>query len=265
MRTGSWLSVATALALTLAGCDGDKTWGAGPPPVQGGGGHGGATGGDEADAEVPPIGGDGGTGNAVSGVVCEVADVRFPDSCTPVARAGLLVALESTSGMAIDATMTLAGGAFSLPRPTQDTVWLTVSDPVHTYHFGAQVLAILAENPAAVRVRVIKNAYYDAMIAGSMAVHTDGNGVVLLHLVHGETPLAGAVIGPFRGAQAYYDQGDPVAFTLQTPTTTTGFAVWFDVPKSLNEHYNVTLPGAPAVAHVGSAYPDAVTFLSDVQ
>lgn len=264
MRTGWWISGVTALALILAGCDGDKSWGAGVPPV-GGGSHGGSSGPTEADAEVPPIDEDGGAGNVVRGVVCAVADVRFPDSCVPVAREGLIVGLESTTGSPIDTATTLAGGTFSMPRPTQDTVWLTISDPVHTYHFGAQVLEVVVQGTRPVRVPVIKDDYYNAMLAASMAVHADGHGVVFLHLVHGETPLAGAVIGPFRGAPAYYEHGDPAAFTLQTPTTTTGFAAWFDVPKSLKEKYNVTIGGAPPTAHLGSAYPDAVTFLSDVQ
>ena len=263
MRTGSWLSAATVLALILAACDGDKTWGAGQPPV-GGGNHGGSTGETEADAEVPPIGDDGGAAPAVSGVVCEVVDVRFPGNCTPVGRADLVVGIEDTTGSPLDTTMTLAGGAFSMPKPTVDTVWLTISDPMHIYHFGAQVVPIQVMGASGVAVPVIKNGYYDSIIAASMAIQNTGNGVVMLHLEHGDTPLANAVLGPLRGATAYYDRmGDSVTFSTQTPTTTTGFAVWFDVPPALNANYNVTVGGV-ITPHVGSAYADAVTFLSDV-
>jgi hypothetical protein len=266
MRTGSWLSAATVLALTLAACNGgDKTWGAGVPPVTGGT-PGGSTGGDEADAEVPPIGGDGGVDNKVNGVVCEVVDVRFPGNCAPIARAGLLVGLESTTGTPIGTTMTLAGGAFSMPRPTEDTVWLTISDPDSTYHFGAQVLELVIQGSRSVQVPVIQAGYYDDIHVASLVTPIGGSGLVLLHLVHGETPLANAVVGPFRGATAYYDQmDDRAAFSPQTPTTSTGFAVWFNVPKSLKERYNVTvMAGGEPTPHLGSAYPDAVTFLSDV-
>jgi hypothetical protein len=264
MRTGSWLSLATVLALILAGCDDGKTWGAGAPPT-GGGSHSGSTGG-EADAEVPPIGEDGGSSTTLTGRVCEVTDVRFPGSCATIARAGLLVGLESTTGTPIGNTMTLAGGTFSIARPSQNTVWLTVSDPLLVYHFGAQVLEVVPQGSRPVQLPVIQDGYYDDIHVASLVTPSGGSGLVFLHLVHGETPLANAVVGPFRGATAYYDQmGDRAAFSLQTPTTTTGFAAWFNVPKSLKESYNVTVPGGAApTTHAGSAYPDAVTFLSDV-
>jgi hypothetical protein len=264
MRTGGWLSGATILALTLVACDGDKTWGAGPAPVNGGGHHGGGTGGTQADADVPPIGGDAGSADKITGTVCDVADVRSPGACTAVARAGLIVGLEKTTGQPIATAMTVAGGGFTLAKPVEDTVWLTVSDPMHVYHFGAQVLPILVQGTNGLRAPVIKDDYYNDIHAGSQVVPQGGNGLVFLHLEHGDTPLADAVIGPFHGATAYYDRmGDAIHFSEQTPTTSSGFAVWFNVPPSVGDRYNVTV-GDVITQHVGAAYADAVTFLSDV-
>ena len=61
------------------------------------------------------------------------------------ARAGMLIGLETTAGAQLGTALTTAAGTFSIAKPDADTVWLTISDPMDVYHFGAQLLPILVQ------------------------------------------------------------------------------------------------------------------------
>jgi hypothetical protein len=258
MRSGSWL---WAIVLVASACDGSK-FGPGEPPVIGGQGGGGVPG-DEPDAE--PVLGDGGVSGGLSGVVCSVADVRVPDTCVPIQRKGLLVGLEGLDHTPLDNVETDDQGRFTMAKPAKvDTVWITVSDPLKVYHFGATLHPLLVGSNAGLQERVILNSTYDGILASSLVNVASGHGVVFLRLVHGEAPLAGAVLGPLLGVDAYYDATDnPQAFSTVTPTKSTGFAAWFDVPPTNSARYQVTV-GSVVTQHTAFAFADAVTFITDV-
>jgi hypothetical protein len=260
----------TALALTLvaslAACNGTAGYGPGEPP--GPGGHsGGSTGGGDDDADGGTvIGADGGIPNGVNGFACTVADVRKPGDCDRQALAGLTVHLEDLAGNVLAMTTTSSNGAFSFEHPAAQLVWVVVEDPDDTYHRGAQRVGIVNGQESKVTVPIITEAYYDSILAASGQAVAPANGLVFLRLLHDDVPVEGATIGELVGQPAFYDgPGDGSHFTMVLPTTTTGFAAWFDVmPQgAASVTYNVTV-GTSVTQHVGYSYAGAVTFLSDV-
>jgi hypothetical protein len=251
MRTGWWLP---CVAILLLGCEEQPGFPAGAPPGTGTGT------GSPIDADV---GDDDGGVSSLSGRVCELTDLRLPDECTPLARAGLVVTLAKPGGAVVAQEPTDADGRFVLGKPAGlARVLVEVDDPEQEFHKSAKLVALAGTNR--VDLPMITQAYFDDLHMASLVDPEPGTGLVTVHLVKDNAPYAGVTLGALAGQNAYYDgRDDPLFFDVQGPTTERGFAIWFNVPPAGSRTYQVIQPSGATTVRNASASADAVTFLQE--
>ena len=251
------LSLLAALALTGCADDGPG-FGAGTPPGGGGPTMGG---GNRIDAG---IGGDGGNGLAIRGTVCEVTDVRHPEGCTVVAQAGLSVKVAKIDGVTVIGTTTTdATGRWQVAANTSaTTAVVVVEDTVQKKLFkGATKFTVAGNGSAEVTTFMINKGTMDDIVQSSNAVALDpALGVVVVHVVDGDTPITDGVADALGNQPAYYENGQALGFSQQPPTGENGFVIWFNVQPSPGKMFNVVLGDGSSVAGSALVAANAITF-----
>ncbi len=248
------LGATVAAVLALAACDGGTGFRAGEPP--GGGPPSGMIPGPDAGPDN-----DGGGPATITGFVCDVADIRMKDACSRLEMDGLEVSIVNTTVQ----TTTDVAGRFSLPTPPGvNAVILAVRDPAGQYHTGATVVTFAGGGASQVRVPVVDQRVYEAILLTSAVAVAPGNGVVVVNVRRQGAPVAGAIIGELDGTSPLYDgAADPLLFTGTPPTGVTGTAIWFDVPASARSEFiefTVTVNGDAPVGSETVVVGNALLF-----
>jgi hypothetical protein len=163
---------------------------------------------------------DAATTSGIFGQVCTITDVRVLEPCTPLAGTTLTVTNRETGASA----QVGDDGRFLLPAAeglakvtlvttTNDRTWFGSALPVTLGANGMTVVDIPVMSQAAVAELAGPNAGAVIPGAGILVVHT----------------AAGATLGPFGSALAFYDTGDPTLYTVVPPTGASGTALYFNV------------------------------------
>jgi len=222
MRTAG-LVLILGLGLALVGCDDGHN-----PPLPGDG-DGDGTGDGDGDGDGDG-GGDATTGLLVSGTVCPVTDLRYPDDCDGRNLSSATVAVRGTA----DEVAATADGSFELEVDAGTTsVVLEVAgddtlDP-------SLVVVELGDNGASgVSVPIADADAWASLTAALVGAEPDGTATIAVYLRASGAPAEGAELTPpvTSTILPYYDAGAALSWQQGTATGVAGAALLFGVPTS---------------------------------
>jgi hypothetical protein len=206
--------------LCLAACAGDDDFSPGSPPGPGGTGK-------SPDASVSVLVDGGQTQPGISGVVCQLGDVRVLAACVS-AGAGLTVSLDGVAG----STLTAADGTFTLPaQPGQNDALVLAEDSTNVLAGSAVRVTLDASGLGSVTVPMLAQAdLAEILIANNELPDLLDVGQVVVVASDGVMTLSGASFNALEGLLPYYDVGDIQLFSADaTETIASGFAMYMNV------------------------------------